>query len=221
MDRTEIIKTAIEKAERGESKLTPEILAMEGMSSAKIRHCLNNLIGLSEDVKYLEIGVWKGSTFISALYHNNFESAVGNDNFAEFIQEEDSMKIANDFHNNLMLLGDEWPEGLYFVQDNFRNLPAFFVPNKFLKFNIYFYDGGHSVQDHYDAFKILDPHLEDEFIAIVDDWNMEAAKAGTRKAFEELKYKVVYERELPADYNGDFQKWWDGFYVAHIKKGLT
>ena len=61
----EQVGQAIDMAERNESKLIPEILNLEGMSSSKNRHFLYNLI--NSDDWYLEIGCWKGSTLVSAL----------------------------------------------------------------------------------------------------------------------------------------------------------
>jgi hypothetical protein len=63
------VQLSVENAERGQSKLTPEILTIDGMSSPKIRHFLNNICSYP-GASYLEIGCWKGSTFVSALYKN-------------------------------------------------------------------------------------------------------------------------------------------------------
>jgi len=65
----EHVKKSIRNAYIGDSKLNNDILMLNGMSSSKVRHLLNNLCALPE-ASYLEIGVWQGSTFISALYQN-------------------------------------------------------------------------------------------------------------------------------------------------------
>ncbi len=62
------VQTSIELAYQGSSSLTQQILNIDGMSSPKVRHFLNNLCSLP-GTSYLEIG-WKGSTWISALYGN-------------------------------------------------------------------------------------------------------------------------------------------------------
>lgn len=52
------------------SKLYSEpYLFHDRMSSPKVRHLLNNLCSLPS-TSYLEIGTWKGSTWISALFQN-------------------------------------------------------------------------------------------------------------------------------------------------------
>jgi hypothetical protein len=63
------VEGAFEKAERGESKITPEIIEMEGMSGIKTRHFYNNLLNRT-DARYLEIGTWKGSSVCSAMCGN-------------------------------------------------------------------------------------------------------------------------------------------------------
>ena len=68
----EHVKQSIQNAELGISQLNSKILNLEGMSSDKVRHFLNNICSL-EHGNYLEIGVWKGSTFISALYKNKLQ----------------------------------------------------------------------------------------------------------------------------------------------------
>jgi len=63
------VQFSIGAAEKGLSNLNENILNIHGMSSAKNRHFLNNICNFPY-VNYLEIGCWKGSTFISALYEN-------------------------------------------------------------------------------------------------------------------------------------------------------
>lgn len=56
---------------------------MEGFSSAKVRRLLNGLV--NESSRYLEIGVWKGSAFVSALAcrGSQFQCAIDNFNGAD------------------------------------------------------------------------------------------------------------------------------------------
>ena len=68
---TERIKTAVSKAIEGDSNITDEIRVLEGCSSPKIRHLLNNLIKSGD--RYLEVGCYKGSTSISSLYSKHVD----------------------------------------------------------------------------------------------------------------------------------------------------
>jgi len=216
MNKTiEIIEKSIQLAELGESQLTKEILELPGMSSPKVRHFLNNLLHLHENTNYLEVGIWKGSTFISANYNNETNKSIAVDNFSEFLSGEEAADMLDISWNNIKTyLGHNKS---LLINNDFKNIDY----SEFDKFNVYFYDGAHTESDQYNAFIYLNPFLEDRFICIVDDWNDRNAKEGTRMAFEDLGYNVLWETELPADYNGDMKNWWNGLYVAYISKPLV
>ena len=76
------VEDSLSKADNYESGLTDETLDIEGMSGRKTRHFYNNLCAAS-DVRYLEIGTWKGSTFCAAMYNNNI-TCLGVDNWSLF-----------------------------------------------------------------------------------------------------------------------------------------
>ena len=73
---------AFKNAENEISKVTPELLNMEGMTGKKTRHFYNNLMN-KEDSRYLEIGTWKGSSVCSAMCGNKAK-VVCIDNWSEF-----------------------------------------------------------------------------------------------------------------------------------------
>jgi predicted O-methyltransferase YrrM len=59
MNKKDYINGAIDHALHEETKLNPKALAMDGMSSPKVRKFLNKLLETPES-RYLEIGVWRG-----------------------------------------------------------------------------------------------------------------------------------------------------------------
>lgn len=184
------------------SKLTDEILKLEGMSSNKVRHLLNNLCS-AEGTRYLEVGCWKGSTLVSALYGNNVDKAVAIDNFSEFggPKEELHQNIQNHIKD----------ANLTFIEGSFENIK---LPVS--DFNIYFYDGEHSAKSQEDALTLLYPYLADQFIYIVDDWNHGPAREGTEAGL--ARYKVLKKVELPANYNGDRDNYWNGIGLFLLQK---
>lgn len=185
-------------------------LSIPGMSSPKNRHFLNTLCAYPE-TRYLEIGCWKGSTFVSALYHNGafVTSAIGIDNWSEFGGP------AKEFCNNCAAYLADVPY-VFYSADCFSLVPEKLTEEKI---NVYFYDGGHKEKEQKMAFVHFDAILDDLFIAIVDDWNWEPVRKGTFSAFAELNYHVLAEYSLPASCNGDRDLWWNGLYVAVIRKG--
>jgi hypothetical protein len=77
------VKAALNRAIVGEGKLSPELLSIDGMSGKKYRMLINNLIESIGDARYLEIGVWQGSTFCSAINKNKVR-ALAIDNWTQF-----------------------------------------------------------------------------------------------------------------------------------------
>jgi len=202
------INTSIKNASHHHSKITDEILNISGMSSPKGRHLLNNICSLP-NTHYLEVGSWKGSTLVSALYNNSqsVKSAIAIDNFSEFNGPEVECR------NNINHFLSSYPLDFYNI-DCFK----FDLNNFAHKINIYFYDGNHSPQSQELAFTYYNDILDDVFIAIVDDWNWLDVRIGTYSAFSKLNYEVIFERYLPSADNGDVDLWWDGLYVALIRK---
>lgn len=208
------VKQSIASAEQLNSKLTADILNISGMSSPKVRHFLNNLCSLP-DARYLEIGVWRGSTFISALYGNikTINKAIAIDQWKDL----NVPGLGNQKQFFLANTAKFIPSQSFKLceQDSFAIIPKDICQDSI---NIYFYDGDHRESSQYQAFMHYNIILAQRFIAIVDDWNHPSVKAGTRRAFKDLKYKVLFEAELPSNYNGDIDNWWNGLYVAVIEK---
>ena len=71
------VNLSVENSNNNISKLTSEILSMDGMTGIKTRHLYNNICSL-DGANYLEIGTWMGSSFISAFYENNINPNIEN-----------------------------------------------------------------------------------------------------------------------------------------------
>lgn len=205
-----IIQQAINDAENRKSSLSSNILNLDGMSSPKVRHFLNNICHISENINYLEIGVWKGSTFTSALYNNakHISHAYAIDNWSQFNGSKELLI------NSLKELKDVWPQHTIIESDSFSVDLSLFKE----KIDIYFYDGDHSRQAQKKALEYYLPILKDEFIYIVDDWNHSDVSSGTREGINSINYSIEKEWILPANGNGDTENWWNGFYVALLKR---
>jgi hypothetical protein len=203
------VEQCITNAELGISKINSDILGISGMSSAKVRHFLNNLCSMP-GTTYLEIGCWHGSTFVSALYGNSNSviSAVGIDNWTEFDGPKESFK------RNIDRFLSDIP--LKFIESDcfkIRKSKIFDHP-----INIYFYDGNHREISQEMAFTFFHNVLDTVFIAVVDDWNLQEVQRGTRSAFRKKGYKIIHERELFTPQNCDDSSWWNGLYIAVIQK---
>jgi hypothetical protein len=211
----EVYKTHIEKsledAENYKSKITDEIINMEGATGHKTRHFYNNIVNI-EDARYLEIGTWKGSSVCSAMY-NNKANVVCIDNWSqgggpkeEFLENFKKFKGENN---------------ALFIENDCFTLNISTLP----KFNIYMYDGCHAYQSHSNALTYYYNCLDDIFIYIVDDWNWKDVREGTYDGIKKCNLKVLYEKEIRLT-NDDSHTptpiatstWWNGICVYILQK---
>ncbi len=210
----EHVQKSIEQAARQKGKLSTEVLEMDGMTSAKGRYLLNHLCSLPNTV-YLEIGPWKGSALISALYQNKgIQKAYTIEKWVRFSEDGfDFGNVRNEFHANVRAYLQGLPLKVY-EEDCF----SFNVDAILEKVTVYFYDGAHRTEDHKKAFTYFNDRFASEFIAVIDDWNWEDTRIGTFEAFDHLGYEILSEQYLPANRDSDKENWWNGMYVAVIRK---
>ena len=181
------------------------------MSGIKTRHFYNNLLN-TEDARYLEIGTWKGSSVCSAMC-NNKAKVVCIDNWSEF----GGPKVEF-LYNFQRFIGDN---DARFIENNCFEIDVLTLP----KFNIYLYDGNHTNESHYRALLHYYNCLDNIFIFVVDDWNWEDVRNGTRNSIQNLNLKILYEREIRLTFDNSHtpqelgrNTWWNGIYVAILEK---
>jgi hypothetical protein len=163
---------------RGVSRLTDEVLGIEGMSDPRMRHLLNNLGARVRT--YLEVGCYHGSTLIAATYRNPHLAALGIDNFSE------------DFPTLNRLGGprEQLPENIrryaphaQFFEADFRSVALDGSPD----IDCFFYDGAHDRESTRDGILHFAPWFADESLLLVDDWNWEAPRQGTYDALHDAR----------------------------------
>jgi len=209
-----LVETSFRNAEQHFSRITKEIIEMDGMSGTKTRHFYNNLLN-TPDARYLEIGTWKGSSVCSAMC-NNRAKVTCIDNWSELGGPK------TEFLANFEKFKGE--NHATFIEDDCFNVDVSTLP----KFNIYMYDGNHTNESHYKALLHYYNCLDDIFIFIVDDWNWEDVRDGTLNSIQKLNLTVLYEKEIrltwdnshtPFDEAG--KNWWNGIYVAILQKNTV
>lgn len=208
MNLVEQVKFAIAQAEAGRSKLGPDVLAIEGMSSPKVRHFLNNLLNFGS-ASYLEIGCWQGSTLISALFGNKRSNYWVIDNFCDYGSPREAFQ-----HNFKRHIGGS---------ANLIDADCFsFDPTDrgIIEVNVYFYDGWHSEEAQRKALTHYIRSLAQTFIYIVDDWNGpegEPVRKGTAAAIKELGLEILFEQTMRGQ-GSDLKEWWNGLWIAVLRK---
>jgi len=206
-----LIETSFQNAENNTSKITNELIYMDGMSGKKTRHFYNNLLN-TPDARYLEIGVWTGSTVCSAMCGNK-ATVVCIDNWSEFCGPKYEFLV-----NFEKFKGEN---NATFIENDCFKVDVSVLP----KFNIYMYDGNHSIDSHYNALLHYYNCLDDVFIFIVDDWNDKLVRDGTKNGINQLKLKVLYEKEIRLTWDDSHtpyplarETWHNGIYVAILQK---
>lgn len=201
-------------AERG--RLRDEAYQVHGFSGRKFRLFLNNLFNTLRDPRYLEIGLFHGASFCSAVFRNRMK-AVGIDNWTEYGGKPDA------FHANLKRFAE--PEAdIQIMERDFRKVEF----DKIGKFNVLFYDGSHAEQDQYDGIILPQAALDDTAIVIVDDWNWDRVRRGTFNALKDAKWRIDYSIEVRTSFNGQIplmagasSEWHNGCLIAVIAKSTS
>jgi hypothetical protein len=206
----EEIEHAIELANKKQSKLTPEIVTIDGNinSPPKVRCLLNNIVTSNDN--YLEVGSWQGGSLIAALYQNNVKQYAAIDNFCQS-GEGNEAKLRSNF------------KSVFNTEPNLIVQDAYKVDLEKLgkDYTVYFYDGYHGRNEQKWALTYYYPVLADEFVLIVDDWDTGGwgVPEGTTDGIHECRLNVVkffHLAYVPGKPN--VEEWWNGVGVYILKK---
>lgn len=205
------IDTAIEKAEDSKSKCPHSVLYdIHGMSSYKTRAFMNNLANIPGGT-YLEIGSWKGSTFISSCYDNQLGLAIS---IEDWSQPHGQENFKDDFYNNMLTYADHMPSLRIIDESCWAVNPAEIGP-----VDLYFYDGDHSEASQARALTHFKDCITEDTIVIVDDWDFvsdtvgRTVEPGTRRGIEEAGFEILHEKIIPTG-----NDWWFGFGIFILKR---
>ena len=212
------VQRSLEAALRGEQRIPDDLLSLVGMSGKKYRNFINGLISQIDDPRYLEVGSWSGSTLCSAI-HGNDVTAMAIDNWSEYGGP------SNLFFSNIGQFSTP-KNRISFINSDFRSVKYSSIG----KFNVYLFDGPHSNQDQYDGLYLAMPALDPEFVFIVDDWNWQGVREGSREAIKAIGAEIIYCAEifstegnihpgeigLPTDQNSD---WHNGYFIGVLRAG--
>ena len=209
-------RLALDRAMASDSKITKEILEMSGMSGKKYRHFINNLIESIDDPRYLEVGVYAGSTLCSAIFGNRV-TATAIDNWSYEQQPIEAL-----FTNLARFKGPE--ARVSFLDRDFRQVDFATLGIH----DIYLFDGPHAEADQYDGVMIAQPALAQEYVLIVDDWNWAAVRHGTWRAVKELGLGLDVIAEIRTAADGvdppvafQFSDWHNGYLIAAVCKNRS
>jgi hypothetical protein len=203
---------AVADADECKSKLPAEVLDIEGMSGRKTRHLYNNICDLP-NAKYLEVGTYKGSSFVSAFYRNMLDCYCI-DNWSQFGGKKDFENNINMFSRHVLRSIKVVDQDCWTVQKDDLVGPI----------DIFLYDGAHTYEDHKKAITHFAPFLSKISIIMVDDWMCDWAdvKKGTMDGIQESGLEILFQYNIglsiPHEYHQDGDTFWNGCGILLCKK---
>lgn len=208
--KIEAIKEAIEKANNHQSRMDEVAWSVPALSSLKIRHLMNNLGAIS--TRYLECGVHKGGLFCSVIRNNGSLDVVNaNDSFASDETSED--KVYPQFIENVQKCKSIDTDFGLAVGDTFTIDPSLVYG----PIDLYLFDADHSYESQRKAMTHFMAAMADEFIVCVDDFDWKDVNRGTLDGIIDSGCEILFQEAFKgADHDND--GWWNGFYVALLKK---
>jgi FkbH-like protein len=208
------VRDAFQDAMAMRGRLSEEAFHVDGFSGRKFRLFLNNLMSEVPNPRYMEIGVFHGASFCSALWKNKLR-AVGIDNWTEY----DGKRQV--FMDNLAKFRSAEAD-VEIIEEDFHRIDY----GNIGKFNILFYDGPHTEKDQYEGISLPQPAMDDQQIVVVDDWNWSPVRRATFDALRDLHLDIDYSIELRTTFNdealpvvhGQNSEWHNGSIVAVVSR---
>jgi hypothetical protein len=207
------VSSALQATLTGGGKVPEDLLAIAGQSGRKYRQFVNTLVGSIEDARYLEVGTLTGSTLCSAIYGNKV-TATTIDNWSQFGGPKEK------FARNLQRFKGAEAE-VTTIDADFRAVDF----GALGKFNVYLFDGPHTLKDQSDGVELALPALDEQFVLIVDDWNWKPVRLGTMTAIERLHLEIGYMAEIRTTLDGSTGPahgpagdWHNGYCITVLSK---
>jgi len=197
-------------------RLRDEAYNVQGFSGKKIRLFFNNIMSELRDPRYLEIGVFHGASFCSALFKNRLR-AVGIDDWTWIKDEGARAKL----DANVTSFRTE-DSDIQIIDSDFRKVDYASLG----RFNIMYYDASHAEKDQYDGVVYPMQAMDSVYILVVDDWNWDWVRRATFKALRDAKARIDYSIEIRTSLNneslpllnGPNSDWHNGLLCATISK---
>ncbi len=158
-----------------------------------------------ESAVYCEMGVFQGLSALAALSGSHDDQRlVLVDDFRELKGYGKSKDAPG-----LKLVRDD-KRVLFYEQDCFQVMRNYMGP----KWDVWYYDAGHSFAETYAALAMGRHHLADEAIVFVDDTNWNGPRTGVELAILDFGYEKLFDLGTPCNGHWTF---WNGWIVLKWK----
>ena len=152
----EFVSACLNMADAEKSKLTDSERELYGQSSTKLKTFLNNICS-KDNTRYLELGVYRGSTMVSAMYGNKTLQTVGVENFKydkkepQYFMEDGWPNMKSqmyDVFQEYQFVDDVNTDNLKIIESNFEDIAW----SAQAKFDVIFMDIDPITPEIYDNF---------------------------------------------------------------------
>lgn len=194
------VAQAIDRVSHSRSTLLPQHLyQMDGFTSPQQRALLNEICDF-DDVEYLEVGVFKGASLLSAAY-NNHGRFTG-------IDSNPQCELVSPFRKVAVL-----KEDIFTVNRSVLGNP-----------NVLFLDANKDASSFLVMLHYLMPVVAQSFVLIIDNWNYKAVRENYRMLEAHWKNEFasfpVASYQLVSASDCDINGWGSGWLVEVRQKGV-
>jgi hypothetical protein len=227
----EFVTAVLELSDVGQSKISERERDLYGISSPRLKALLNNICS-KEGTNYLELGVFKGSTLISAAYGNLTTKLVGVENY-KYDQNEPKRtapegtiweNMKSQLKSNIKRYEEPGvpvnTDNITIIESNFQDVDWKGYP----KFDVCFFDVVPADKDTYTAFfeKTLSA-LSSEAVIIFSNYsNVKNAKEIDEIIADNAnKFEVQWKKQRISGGLSDHTHYQSGVLIIGIKKKIA
>jgi hypothetical protein len=193
----DVVNTALPSTEPVTQALK-ELCDLPRMSTVSIAAMLNEAVSrMSPEQAFVNVGVWRGYTFLSGMACNEDKTCVGIDDFslfggpeAEFRREFEARRSGNHSFHSM-----DYREYFGKVHDQ--------------PIGVYCYDGSHDYENQWTGLEVAEPFFEEGCLIVVDDANWGPVRQATlefaevsRREYRLLTFARTTDPEHPTFWNG-------------------
>ena len=210
---------AIDNALSFKSNFVSEGYEIQGITSNRVRHFLNNLCS-HDDAVYLELGTLMGSTFFAATMGNSIEN-IGVDNYSDpeckpMTKNLHWSEVGNAFEEFQRHFKKYENGKSTFLKSDILDLTEEDFEGK--KPNVVFYDANHDYVQQLNALNHIAPFLANKFILVIDDANFDGVIESAIQFVKDNNYDLYFERKILSKIIENPTHWWNGLFVMVLEK---
>lgn len=197
----EFVNTVLPDDERGMKRRLREICQIQKMSTFAIGAMINRGVSHMPDSQvFVNVGVWRGFTFLSGMIGNHRKTCIGVDNFSEFGgPREEFLERFNQYKG---------PNHYFYEMDYVE----YFANVHQEPIGYYVYDGHHSYNNQLQGLQAAQPFFSRNCIIMVDDTNWEPPRLATMDfiARSPYKYQIILDATTYCNFHPTL---WNGVIV--------